>query len=270
MTLEMFSPAILLSVRFLLSGAIMLAGLKVAKFPMPRGRELWLTALYGVIVLGGGNGALVYAEQWIPSGLAALIITTSPFWMVGLEALLPGGAKLHPPSLVGIFVGFLGVVILIAPALTGAAVSPGLMPGFVIIQFGVFCWCMGSILQRRQPTQSHPFVSGAIQQLATGLAFTPVALIAPHAPIHIATRPVFGLIYLVLFGSIVGYSAYIYAMENLPVSIVSTYAYVNPIVAVFLGWAFYREQFGPREAFAMATIFVGVALVKYWSKPATR
>src|SRR4051794_7387671 len=105
----MFPPAVLVSLRYMASGFIMLLGARLLGVPIPTGRELWLTALYGVIVLGGGNGALVFAEQWIPSGLAALFITTSPFWMVGLEALLPGGTRLHMPSLIGIFVGFLGV-----------------------------------------------------------------------------------------------------------------------------------------------------------------
>ncbi len=267
MTLEMFPPAVLVSVRFVLSGGIMLAALKLGGYEMPKGRELRLTAFYGLVLLGGGNGALVYAEQWIPSGLAALIVTTSPFWMVGLEAVLPGGSKIHLPGLAGIAVGFCGVLLLIAPALTGANLSPGFLPAFAVLQLGVFCWCIGSIVQRRQPRRSHPFVTGAIQQLATGIVCAPVALLIPHPPIQTSTRALWALAYLVIFGSIVGYSAYVYAMDHLPVSIVSTYAFVNPLVAVFLGWAFYREPFGVREAAAMAVIFVGVALVKYWSEP---
>ena len=221
----------------------MLVGARLLGVPLPAGRELWLTALYGIIVLGGGNGALVFADG-IPSGLAALFLTTSPFWMVGLEALLPGGARLHLPSLIGIGVGFLGIVILVAPSATGAPMSVAMLQGFLVLQLGCFCWSLGSLLQRRQPTRADPVVSGAVQQLATGLAFSPAALLVPHPAIVPNSRGWWAMAYLVVFGAIVGYSAFIYAMEHLPVPIVSTYTYVNPLVAVSLGYLFYREPFG--------------------------
>jgi drug/metabolite transporter (DMT)-like permease len=108
-------------------------------------------------------------------------------------------------------------------------------------------------------------VSGAVQQFATGLAFLPVAALLPEHPVHWNTRGVLATAYLVVFGSIVGYSAFIYILEHLPVPVVSTYTYVNPIVAVFLGWLFYREPFGTQELLAMLFVFTGVALVKYFS-----
>jgi drug/metabolite transporter (DMT)-like permease len=265
MALESFPPLVLVSYRFLISGLIMLAGAALAGARLPKGRELWLTGLLGIVTLGGGNASLVFAEQWIPSGTAALLITTSPFWMVGLEALLPGGERLHLPTLFGIFVGFLGVVILVAPAAVGAGLGKNLVNGFALLQFGCLCWCLGSLLQRRQRTRAHPVVSGAVQQLAVGLAFLPAALLVPDHPIYWHTRGVLAGAYLVVFGSIVGYSAFIYAMEHLPVPIVSTYTYVNPMVAVSLGWVFYREPFGARELVAMTAVFAGVALVKYYS-----
>ena len=123
-------------------------------------------------------------------------------------------------------------------------------------------WSFGSIFQRRQTSRAHPIIIGAVQQLAAGLAVTPLAFILPEHPVHWAPRGVAALIYLVLFGSIVGYSAYAYAMDRLPVAIVSIYPYVNAVVAVALGWLFYREPFGRREALAMLVIFAGVALVK--------
>ncbi len=124
---------------------------------------------------------------------------------------------------------------------------------------------MGSVLQRRHGTVAHPVVSGAVQQLATGLAAAlPAVLINPHMP-HLTVRGVTALAWLVVFGSIVGYSAFIYVMDKLPVSVVSLYNYVNPVVAVILGWLFYREPFGAREAVGMMIIFAGVALVKRFS-----
>lgn len=262
MALEMWPPMTLVSLRFLLSGGILLAGALLMKAELPRGRELALTALYGVVILGAGNGALVLAETWIPSGMAALIITVSPFWMVGLNAILPPREPLHPPTLAGMTVGLAGAVLLVGPgALQGGAAGAAMLKGALVLQAGCVCWSLGSLLQKRLPTRSHPIVSGGIQQLAAGLAFVPLALIWP-GEIHYAPRGLGALLYLVLFGSIVGYSSYILALERLPVALVSIHNYVNPVVAVILGWIFYREPFGLREAAAMLVIFAGVAMVK--------
>jgi drug/metabolite transporter (DMT)-like permease len=226
---------------------------------------LWLTALFGILAIGGGNGALVFAEVWIPSGTAALFITLSPFWMVGIEALLPGGDRIHLPTMAGILIGFAGVLVLFVPGAGGTPVGSHLVKGFVLLQFGSFCWCLGSLLQRKLKTTANPVVSGAIQQVATGLVSFPIALAVPEHPIDWNMRGVLAAAWLVVFGSIVGYSAFIYAMEHLPVPIVSTYTYVNPVVAVSLGWLFYREPFGVRELLAMTIVFTGVAVVKYFS-----
>lgn len=261
MALESFSPQMLVALRFCLSGGILLIVSKLMDATLPRGRELWLTALNGVLVLGVGNGCLALAEVWIPSGLASLFISISPFWMVGIEALVPGGAKLHVPTIGGMLIGFAGAAILVSRSAEGGLGGP-VLAGFLVLQIGSVGWSLGSILQRRQQTTpTHPVVSGAVQQLAAGVAFIVPALVGPW-PVHVAARSVWALLYLVVFGSIVGYSAYIYAMSHLPVAVVSIYTYINPMVAVALGWLFYREPFGVREAIAMAVIFAGVAIVK--------
>jgi drug/metabolite transporter (DMT)-like permease len=265
-SLESFPPFLMIAARFIISGALMLIGAKLSGATLPRGRDLRLTALYGIIVLGGGNGCLVFAEQTVPSGLAALLVTTSPFWMVGLESFFEGGERSHPPTLGGILVGFFGVVLLVAPFGSSTHLNGGMLGGIAILQLGCFLWCLGAILQRRHPTQVHPVVSGAIQQLATGLAFLLPAAIIPEHPIHWSARGTWALLYLVMFGSILGYSAFIYALHHLPVAVVTTYNYVNPIVAVFLGWLVYREPFGIREMAAMLVIFLGVGIVKWTSQ----
>jgi drug/metabolite transporter (DMT)-like permease len=234
---------------------------------LPRGRDLRAACLSGVLVLGIGNGALVFAEQWVPSGLACLIITISPFWLVGAEALLPGGEPLHLPTVLGMLVGLGGAGLLFAPDMHTHTFHAGLLSGFLVLQLGMAGWAFGSIYQRRQATRAHPIVIGAVQQLAAGLSFLPFVLLIPEHPIHWSLRGVTAILYLVVFGSIVGYSAYIFAMDRLPVAIASIYPYVNAVVAVTLGWLFYREPFGVREAVAMAIIFVGVALVKRYSRP---
>lgn len=267
--LESFPPLVLVSTRFILSGTLMLAGALVAKARLPRGRELFQTALNGVIVLGISNSGLSIAEQWIPSGMAALIITTAPLWMVGVDTLLPGGDRLKRSTIGGILVGGLGAVLLVAPAALGQAGGLRLWGVFLLLQVTNFFWSLGSIRQRRLQCQAHPIVGGAVQQLAAGLACLPFALLQGGLPSHWQMRSGVALIYLMVFGSVVGYSAYVYALDRLPVALASIYTYVNPVVAVFLGWLFYRERFGWPEVAGMAVVFVGVAMVKRSSSAST-
>ncbi len=266
MALESMPPLVLVATRYTLSGAIVVAGAWLSGKHLPRGRELWLTARNGVIVLGIGNGCLAFAEQWIPSGLAALFITLSPFWLVGIEAAIPGGERLHWPTIFGMLIGLAGVAFLIAPAMEGGGLNHAMIAGFLTLQLGSAGWSLGSVLQKRQPARAHPAVSGGIQQLATGIVFILPALATPSNPLHWSARSILAVLYLVLFGSIVGYSAYIYAMDKLPVAIVSVYNYINPIVALSLGWLFYRERFGLRETIAMIVIFAGVAIMKRFGR----
>ena len=262
MALESFPPLLLVAARFVTSGALMLAVVRWRGARLPRGRELAIACLAGVLILGAGNGALVFAELRIPSGLAGLFITISPFWMVGLEALLPGGDRLHLPTIFGMLVGLAGAALLVAPDVFGQSPGASVLHGFLILQGGMASWSFGSILQRRQNVSAHPIVVGAVHQLAAGLAFTPLALVAQESTIQWSIRGVSAILYLVVFGSILGYSSYIYALDRLPVAMVSIHPYINSVVAVALGWLFYREPFGRREAFAMAVIFTGVALVR--------
>jgi drug/metabolite transporter (DMT)-like permease len=268
MSLESFPPLVLVSVRYVLSGAIMLGFAAARGVYVPRGKELAAACLAGLFTLGVGNGTLVFAEVLIPSGIAGLIITSQPFWMVGVEALLPGGARLHGPTIGGMLVGLAGASLLLAPDLGAHAADRKLLDGFLLLQLGMAGWSFGSIYQRRKAGKAHPVMAGAVQQLAAGLALAPFALAVPQPAIHWSGRGALALLYLVFFGSIVGYSAYVYAMDRLPVAIVSVYPYVNAMVAVGLGWLFYREPFGPREAVAMAVIFAGVAVVKRYSRAA--
>jgi drug/metabolite transporter (DMT)-like permease len=266
MALECFPPLILVASRFLISGALMLAVAWKMGAHLPRGKELARTALNGVIILGIGNACLTYSETWITSGMAALFITTSPFWLVGLDAVMPDGERLHFPTIAGMLIGTLGAALLVGPGALSQGFGSNLVKGFLALQGGCLCWSIGSLLQRRQTGKTHPVVSGAVQQLAAGLAFLLPALAIPEHPIQWSARGVAALFYLLTFGSIVGYSAYIYAMDKLPVAIVSIYTYINPVVAVALGWLFYREPFGRTEALAMLVIFAGVAVVKTFAQ----
>jgi drug/metabolite transporter (DMT)-like permease len=266
MALESFPPLMLVSVRYIISGALMLAFALARGTYLPRGKELAVCCVAGFCTLTISNGALVIAETMIPSGLAGLIITISPFWLVGTEALLPGGERLHAPTIGGMAVGLAGAALLFAPDPGSHSIRGAVIQGFLLLQLGMATWAFGSIFQRRNAGRAHPVTAGAVQQLAAGLILAPVALLVREHPIHWSQRGVGALLYLVVFGSIVGYSAYVYAMDRLPVAVVSIYPYVNAVVAVTLGWLFYREAFGLRELLAMVVIFTGVWLVKRYSK----
>jgi drug/metabolite transporter (DMT)-like permease len=266
MSLEAFPPLTLVSLRYIVSGGILTAFAAARRLPLPRGRELRAACLSGLLVLGIGNGALVFAEVAIPSGIAGLIVSMSPFWMVAAEAVLPGGERLHAPTIGAMLVGLAGASLLFTPDPGVHGIDSGLLYGFVILQIGMAAWAFGSIYQRRNTGRAHPVVAGGVQQLAAGLILAPLALAIPQHPIHWSARGAGAILYLVLFGSIVGYSSYIYALDRLPVAIASIYPYVNSVVAVILGCLVYREPFRWLEAASMAVIFSSVALVKRYSR----
>lgn len=265
--LDFMGPATIVCIRNLLSGGLILAWAFWSKKQFPRGSELWRTSAYGVLTIGIGNGTLAVAELWTPTGLASLFITTSPFWYVGIDALLPGGEPLHRPTIVGLLVGFLGVLALVAPAawelLRSGEFSSGggIVLGFLILQFSGACWSLGSLLQRNLRLTTHPFVIAGVQQMATGIAFIVPAILEPTSSVWNA-RGIGAVVYLATFGGIVGYGCYMTALSQLPLAIVSIYTYINPVVAVFLGWLVYREPFGIPEASAMLVIFLGVWMVR--------
>jgi drug/metabolite transporter (DMT)-like permease len=265
MSLESFPPLELVAARFLVSGFILLAAAWVRGARLPKGRDLWQAAFTGVLILGVGNGCLTFAELRIPSGLAGLITTLSPFWLVGIEAMMPRGERLHAPTILGMLVGLAGVALLLSSSVGLNASGHDALIGFLLLQVGMVAWSGGSIYQRGNRAEAHPIVVGAVQQVAAGLAALPLALFASSHQVAWSTRGVAALFYLVTFGSIVGYSSYAYALDKLPVAVVSIYPYVNSVVAVALGWLFYREPFGLREAAAMLVIFTGVGLVKWQS-----
>jgi drug/metabolite transporter (DMT)-like permease len=262
MALESFTPPMLMFIRYSLSGAILIVVAWMRNAHLPKGRELLGTSLFGVITIGLGTGCLAWAELLIPSGMAALFITLSPFWMVGVEALIPGGARLHFPTIAGMLIGMTGTALLVAPSAIEHGLSGPVLRGFLLLQIGSCGWAIGSIFQRRLKTKAHPVVSGAVQQLATGIAYLIPAFVLPHAPVQWTARGIGAILYLVTFGSIIGYSAYIFALTTLPVSIVTIYNYINPIIAVILGWLIYSEVIGWRELIAMLVIFAGVWVVK--------
>lgn len=264
-SIESLPPLYLIAIRYVISGGILLLAGFLMRARMPTFREFLLTALCGAICIGIGNGLLAIAELWIPSGLAALMYTTVPFWMVGMDALLPGGVKPLAATLRGLLIGLAGVVFLILPTALHEGWHGRSVEGFLLLQLSAVGWVLGSLLQRRIPTATSPFLVGAVQQVGAGLVTFIPASMFEKLPATITQRSELAMAYLIVFGSIIGFSSFVYSMARLPVAIVSIYTFVNPIVAVLLGSLFFGEPFASREWIAMLIIFAGIALVK-WSE----
>jgi len=238
---------------------------------MPAGREWFDLGVTGLMLLGVGNGAVVWAEQWVPSGMAALLVATSPFWAAALERVQKDGERVGLRGLLGMAVGFGGLALLVGPQLFGGEVDGRYVLGVLVIQVGCFFWQAGSVYAKRRPTGVSPLMASAVQMLWAGLVLTLVGTLAGEwGGMRFGARSTGALLYLIVFGSIVAYSAYMYAIQKLPLSLVSTYSYVNPLVALGLGWLILSEPLGWREAGAALVILLGVALVKTSPKDLAR
>ena len=263
--LEYFPPMLLMGGRFFYAGlATLLAG-AVFRARMPSPREFAVTAFNGIITLGLGIGTLAFAEQWVPSGLAAILTTTTPFWMIGVAALFPGHERPNPATLFGVLIGLAGTLLLVVPGAMQEGLGGAVLSSFLILQMGCGGFALGSILERRHRTTTHPVINAAVQELATGFVFLVPGLLMHHDPVKWSFRGVAAVAYLVVFGGIVGYSSFIYAMKHLPVAVVSIFTYVNPVVAVLVGALLYGEKFSGLDIAAMIIVMLGVAVVKLFS-----
>jgi drug/metabolite transporter (DMT)-like permease len=264
---ETFPPLVLMGGRFFFAGLIVLAIAWAVGARLPERDSFLRTSRNGLLTLGLGVGTIAFSVQWIPSGLVAMLTTTSPFWIVGVEAAMPGGDRPRLWTLAGLGLGLAGCLLLVAPgAATQGLGSSALLP-FLILQLGCAGFALGSVLERKHRTESHPIVNAAIQEVATGAVFLVAALVLPHGPITWTWKGIGAVLYLVVFGGIVAFSSFLYAMKHLPASLVSIYAYVNPAVAVLVGALLYGESFRWLEALSLALVLIGVVIVERSSGP---
>lgn len=262
--LESMPPALMASFRWLIAGTILLVYLMLRGEALPP-RERWGgTALMGFLLLVIGNGGVVYAEQWVPSGLAAVLVATAPFWMAGVEASVANGERFGLRTIAGLIVGFGGIVVLVYPELTmGTADSRQFLIGVAALQVAAFGWAIGSAYSRRHTRGDHVLGTSAFQMLAGGVMLLAIGTLRGEWPqLGFTNRSTAALIYLSTLGAIGGFVAYTYALRHLPVSFVSLYAYINPVIAVALGVLLLDEPFDARIAVAAALVLVGVAIVR--------
>jgi drug/metabolite transporter (DMT)-like permease len=262
---ERVPPILLAGVRFTVSGSLLLAFCALSGRRVRVGRrQLAELACVGFILLGVSNVVLAWAELHVPTGLAALIVAIVPIWFLLVERwLLPTSDRATPSAIGGVALGAVGVVVLFWPKVSAADRLGWMQLVACIALLGSsFCWAFGSVLSRRWKIAVDPLVAAGWQMLAAGLidAVLGLALGQHHRAVWNRTG-VAAIAYLVIFGSLAGYSAYIWLLRHVPTSKVATYAYVNPVVAVFLGWLFLGESIDRNLVAGAAIIVPAVALV---------
>jgi drug/metabolite transporter (DMT)-like permease len=253
-------PFVMASSRFLLAGLILYAICVVRGTAKPSRDDLVRAAITGATLLLVGNGTTAWTVQYLPTGINSLLLSLSPVWMA-IIAFAWGGERPTRLAVAGMVLGFAGLALLLQPKATSAL---PLVPAVVAVLASV-SWSFGSIYQRRAPRSGSLVLSTALQMLFGGVFLAVEAAlfgewnaVSVHA---ITAASLGGFAYLVIFGSLIAYSAYLYTMQSASTALASTYAYVNPIVAVILGMLIFHERFTPLEALASAIILAGVALM---------
>ena len=262
--IETIPPFILAGLRHLIFGLTLFPVIRVATGEKSTAFH-WRTAIVsGLLLLLFGNGMVSWAETRVPSGIAALLVATVSLWMVILDWLRPGGTRPAPRVLVGVILGFGGIALLVGLAQWGSSerVDPA---GALALLFAALAWATGSIYSRHRPTTRSPILGATMQSISAAAALWFVAFLTGE--IHafhfgqVSIRSWLAVLYLVIFGSALGFSAYVYILRHSTASRVATYAFVNPVVALFLGSFFGQEAVSPRTLVASATILAAVLLV---------
>jgi drug/metabolite transporter (DMT)-like permease len=262
----------MLAARFGVAGLLLYGWLRLRGMSRPPGREWAGSAAVGGLLLVGGTGAVAWAEQWIPSGLAALIVTIVPVWMVLLDWARPGGRRPTAPVIAGLVLGFAGVALLIGPVELGGGGKMQYL-GAAAVLGGTISWATGSVLGAAFPLPSAPRMAAALQMTMGGLLLLILGTVVGEwsrlDPAGVSQRSLMSLVYLIVFGSIVAFAAYVYLLKVSTPARVGSYAYVNPVVAVFLGWALADEPVTLRTLAAAAIIITGVVLIVSRRQPKT-
>jgi len=260
-------PFLFAGLRFLAAGLLLLVGALAFGDRLPRRAVDWRTlAIVGLFLLAGGNAFVVWAEQYTPSGVASLFVVTVALWMAFFDAIVPGGAgDLNWRVIAGLVLGFIGSALLVGAS--PAELLHADLRGPLALTGASASWSLGSVYAKRHPTETSPYVGAAVQMIVGGsvVALAGTALGEWHAW-HLSAKGLGAIAYLVIFGSILGYSAYSYALRHASPTVVGTYAYVNPVIAVLLGWAILQEPITGRTFLAMGLILGAVIWIQFSHK----
>lgn len=263
-------PMLFAGFRWLVAGLLLTILLNLRGYSFPKFKDLKNLAIVGILLIGIANGLVVVAEQWLPSGLTALILSSLPFWVVGLESVLPVGPKINWLIISGLVLGTCGVILVFAKDLN-VTLDFNVLLGGICLLGAVISWSIGSLYWKYKQTNVRPLMGASVQMLIAGILQTLLGFILGEQHSFQLTQTGFlALGYLIIFGSILGYASYIYSITNLPLALVSTYAYINPVIALILGWYFLDEPLTITVFIAAGLILIGVSLVKRGSTLAIR
>ena len=253
-------PALFAGARFLAAGLLLAAYARLTGKQFPRRRREWITiTVAAVLLLVGANGLVVWGEQWVPSNQAALIVATLALWLAGLGALGPQGESFSRQRLTGLLIGFAGVVVLMWPT-----------DGFVLEHFSAqlaillaaFSWAAGTIYMKRRRPSTPPIMAAAMQSLVAGVLLGAIGFAAGEAGRWTwEGNAMLALLYLIVFGSCLTYATYLWLLHEVSPAALGTYAYINPAVAVLLGWWLLGESLNGTQMAGMLVILLGVLLV---------
>ena len=265
--IETIPPFLMAGSRFLVAGGVLYAAARLLGAPRPAKSEWAPASLVGLFLLLGGNGLVVFGQKTVPSGLASLLVAGVALWMALFEALRPGGKWPSKPVALGLIGGFAGVGLLIGPRNGGAVDAVGA----AAIVGATISWALGSIYARGARLPKSAFIATAVEMMAGGAALLALGFATGQAgQLHLAAitaKSLIAVAYLAVFGSIVAFTAYVWLLSVRPPSLVATYAYVNPVVAVMLGSIFAGEDLTARMIVAAGVIVASVAVITTFSSP---
>ena len=257
-------PFLFAGLRFFIAGALLLAIALAAGNALPRRARDWRTlAIVGLFLLAGGNAFVVWAEQYTPSGIASVFVVTVAIWTAFFDTIIPGGSgDLNWRVVTGLALGFLGTALLVGAS--PAEILRADLRGPLALTFASCSWSLGTVYAKRNPTEVSPYMGAAVQMIVGGAAVALVGTALGEWPSwHLSSKGLGAIAYLVVFGSILGYSAYTYALRHASATIVGTYAYVNPVIAVLLGWLLLHEPISSRTLIAMTLILGAVVWIQF-------
>lgn len=261
---ETLPPFMMGGFRFVAAGGVLFIWTHLRGVPLPGWRQWRNAAIIGCLLFAFANGGVVWSEQYIDSGLAALIITSVPLWMVVFDWIRPNGVRPNAPILLGLFLGFVGIFILIDPGNIAERTGGSIVPVLVLLAASM-SWAFGSVLVPRLSFPSSLVQTSGMKMFTGGLAFLIISTVSGEwstvDPGAFSEESVLAFFYLIVFGSIIGFTAYTYLLKNTTASKASTYAYVNPVIAVFLGWSIADEPVSFQTMIAAAIIIVSVAII---------
>jgi len=263
---EVLPPFLMVGTRFLIAGFILYLWARIGGASRPAFFQWKSAAIVGLLMLVLANGLIAWSEQWIPSGLAALLVATVPFWMVMLDWMRPRGMVPNGRVVLGLIVGFAGVALLFQPWRLTEGGRFNLL-GAAMVLVAAFSWATGSLYSLRAKLPSSPILSMGMEMLSGGTIALVVGMLRGElASIEVSAitaRSLLALTYLILFGSLVGFNAYMWLLRICSPAWVSTYAFVNPVIAVFLGWALGGEPLTTRTLVAASFIVVSVFFITF-------